>query len=110
MKDRLMPIKTTCPGCGLTCTAPDHLHGRTIQCKRCSTAFAIGSRAQLHEDVNAPAAPAPLIPPPQGGLGLAPLPRAPWYKRMKSELIGAGILAIIILVSWVIIQIVRSRW
>jgi hypothetical protein len=45
-----VPIKTMCPGCGISCTAPDHLHGKTIQCKRCATSFAIGSQAVLHED------------------------------------------------------------
>jgi uncharacterized paraquat-inducible protein A len=82
-----MPIKTTCPSCGLSCTAPDHLHGKTIKCKRCATAFAIGSRAQLHDDADVPATSA-LQP-----RGLVPLPRAPWHRRLKAELLG-GVIAI----------------
>jgi hypothetical protein len=96
-----MPIKTTCPSCGLTCSAPDHLHGKTIKCKRCTTAFAIGSQAQLHED--SPAAAAPLIPPPKGGLPLRPAPHA---HRYKQELYGAAIVAVItpilLLVFWLV--------
>jgi hypothetical protein len=103
-----MPIAITCAGCGLTGSAPDKLHGKTIKCQRCETAIKV-QRPSMVVPVDAAllqqaaATPPPPRPTPRK-VNPAAQPRVSdfAFKDWLGRLLLAGVTSVILLIFYAV--------